>query len=398
MGSINTQKNTLIIALLLITLVSACTKRTDDVLTEQNKIVENKVVEDSLDEKTESLINNITNSQMYQFELEYAREYLDQGANPNARFSYLLGDRLSGSRFNEFTPLAAACYLKYLEMISLLIEYGADVNAHVDQSGDTPLTLLLVDSSDKKELTVECLKVLLDAKADPNITKFREGDSIMADGLSPLQLAVASENLEATTILLEYGADPNYKNSENGNNGVAVGLTAIFTAVQLTNSNILLKLIEYGADPNVHLSDNMKTISSTGRYPIHDSVTLNMIQNTKILLEAGADPNISEAGDKSNRFTPLTIGVKNPQITALLLAFGADPNKPRSDGSGVTPLITNASMGYTETVELLIENGADINHISQYGTAMDVAIQYDRKEITSLLSSYEAKTSEELEQ
>ena len=88
-----------------------------------------------------------------------AQIYIDRGANVNARDGV---DR---------TPLHfAAANGKDLELIELLVENGADVNAQ-SIGGDTPLMKAIMFDN------VEAVEVLLDKGADPKIKNSNERDS-----------------------------------------------------------------------------------------------------------------------------------------------------------------------------------------------------------------------------
>jgi ankyrin repeat protein len=82
------------------------------------------------------------------------------------------------------------------------------------------------------------------------------------------------------------------------------------------------------------------------------------------------------SGDRFN--SNFTLASKK-EITALLIANGADVNAKRVSGS--TPLHNAANNVYKEVVELLIDNGADVNakdmngmtplHVAAYGGARE---------------------------
>ena len=72
------------------------------------------------------------------------------------------------------------------------------------------------------------------------------------------------------------------------------------------------------------------------------------------------------------------------EVVALLLANGADVNKPRNDG--VTPLMLAASGGKEKVVKLLLENKANVDKCSQdKSTSLMYAVKSDSKEIVTLL-------------
>ena len=86
----------------------------------------------------------------------------------------------------------------------------------------------------------------------------------------------------------------------------------------------------------------------------------------------------------------------NIEVARQQLAEGADVNVKDRDYRNETPLQYAAKEGHTKVVELLIDNGADVNAISVYGAPLDEAVERDETEIAELLRKNGAKTSEEL--
>ena len=82
-----------------------------------------------------------------------ARWYLDEGVDPNS--SYYSGE------FNGDTPLHNACLWNHPEVVKLLVERGADVEAMNNVTGHTPIHDACSVGS------VECVQPLLDHHCDP---------------------------------------------------------------------------------------------------------------------------------------------------------------------------------------------------------------------------------------
>ena len=88
------------------------------------------------------------------------------------------------------SPLHSASYVGDLEMIRILLEYGADINAQND-AGATPLHWATTWSR------TEVVCVLLEQGADPNISRY--------DGTTPLHNAVEARSPTKVRLLLEHG-------------------------------------------------------------------------------------------------------------------------------------------------------------------------------------------------
>lgn len=99
---------------------------------------------------------------------QYQREQLHRAAEQGdmAIVSELLARKYPVNRFDDlgYTPLHYAVKEGHLPIMDLLLEAGANVNAHDERRiGDTPL------SNSIKECSYEVAKRLIDAGADPTI-------------------------------------------------------------------------------------------------------------------------------------------------------------------------------------------------------------------------------------
>src|SRR5688572_21901865 len=103
----------------------------------------------------------------------------------------------------------------------------------------------------------------------------------------------------------------------------------------------------------------------------------------RTLLEVGADPNLDDhagfppliAALSCHQVAPgVTRRLDIPEILALLLSFGADPNQRGLND--YTPLHMAAAVNHPEAVRLLLEAGADPllrTRIDDYETAHELA-------------------------
>ncbi|OTA01082.1 hypothetical-protein [Trichoderma parareesei] len=186
---------------------------------------------------------------------------------------------------------------------------------------------------------IEMVQLLLDAGADINDP----------NGWA-LQTAAAEGHYEIVQELINGGAEVN---ACTHNANFPAG-TAIQAACESSRSDIVSLLLEKGADPNLGLgTDSPPIVAATQR---GEDRILEMLVNAK------ADVDVFGGYDHS---TPLinAAAYLPKESLQLLLNAGADINLPDNDGD--TALIVAAARGDVEAVTFLLDNGADIMHSSK---------------------------------
>jgi ankyrin repeat protein len=199
----------------------------------------------------------------------------------------------------------------------------------------------------------ESLQALLAAGSDVNQT--------MADGTSPLVVAIINGHYSLAKFLLENGADPNIADAR--------GRAALYAAVDMRNYrwaelpkpagdpmdplDLINLLLAKGANPNVRLTanipyrgpSNFSNVFETmvGATPFLRAAESGDVAVMRLLLEHGADPKIKTIDNK----------------TALMLASGVG----YSDGS-TFEWSQNTTL---EAVKLCLELGEDVNAASDRG-------------------------------
>jgi uncharacterized protein len=156
--------------------------------------------------------------------------------------------------------------MDHLEIIKLLIDHGADLNARMHSStetrtifthqwlyedGGTPF-LRAAQSSD-----IELMKLLLEHGADPTLNTDDNTTPLMvASGIGWVEGVTyewsKAANLETVKMLLDLGIDVNGRNSE--------GRTALMGAAHKGRNEIVQLLVDRGADLNAHDIGSRDTI------------------------------------------------------------------------------------------------------------------------------------------
>ncbi|KAJ4412174.1 hypothetical protein N0V91_000642 [Didymella pomorum] len=346
---------------------------------------------------------------------------LDHGANPNlpcpkhplwpsCYHPEALALLLSRGADHKRTPgiMELASSLKKLESVKVLIGAGVSPNVRKDNSY-TPLASAIRDDS------AEIVTYLLEHGADPNfkavefptykcITHKRTHylPQLVAAGAdlhTPkgiIETAVAHKDKDALIYLLDQGVNPNDRCPEGG-------ATALTTAIRENNLEFVDLLLNHGANPAVRGQDwplcmavkNPIVLKRLLAFPdlnprafrgcVEMAVHAGQLESVKLLLGAG----VSVEDKNCGVFSPLTTAIRegHKSIVRLLLdEANADPNAPGEH----LPLV-KALRSYdghdTEVVQMLLSRGADINRMHRGWNAVLQAVENSDTEILCLLVS-----------
>lgn len=265
---------------------------------------------------------------------------LQRGADPNATLDADGAHAFAGF-MQGTTPLMRAAADQPLEVLQLLLDAGADLNAQ-DRSGRSAVDLAiehgrhavavwlqakggmqpnllsynqgLLLAAERGE--VEQVQAFLERGADPNVPS--------SDGVTPLILAAREGHQEVVECLLTSGADVNCC-SEPGYSGG--NSTALRCAVVRGHATIVKRLLEAGADTRpVYEYSSMpaeqeNTIVPSSGTALHDAIRYGWPEIVEYLLTAGADINAVDEQDE----TPLVTAVRHQQwqLASRLLEVGA---------------------------------------------------------------------------
>jgi ankyrin repeat domain-containing protein 17 len=202
----------------------------------------------------------------------------------------------------------------------------------------------------------------------------------MYEGTTTYLVDVASRGLvETVRFLLQHGANPNISI-----NSVNPGQTALLAAASGGHAKVVDLLLEHGADFSAR---DHPTKFTAMEYAISN-------ENAAIvrsLLAAGAPATFRRLSfDRDG-------GTEAREIVRILIQHGFDINK--RDDWGRTPLMWAADHAPLETIQLLIDSGADVNAVSGKNmngassdeTALLLARRKKRGDVVDLLLGHGAR-------
>ncbi|MBI1313087.1 hypothetical protein GC176_17495 [bacterium] len=179
--------------------------------------------------------------------------------------------------------LVAASHRGDLDRVKRLVEAGADVNG-VDEHGMGPLLTF----------HPEVIAYLLEHGADPNLQK-NENNTPVLTGLAFMN------QVECVRLLLDAGADPNAGCLRTGE----TPLHAALTKAHEDRSELVRLLLDAGADPNRQTIPGIpsegfwRDVRTRGETPLHRAAAFGTIETIELLLAAGADQSIRDVNGDS---------------------------------------------------------------------------------------------------
>jgi ankyrin repeat protein len=297
-----------------------------------------------------------------------------------------------------------ASSLKNIDSVSILLDAGVSPNLKKDGIY-TPLCSAIRDDSS------DLVTLLLANGADPNqpaseyphfkcITHNRlhylpqlvaAGNNLHEPG-GILETAVSYKNIEAIKWLLQQGVDPNSRTED--------GRTALTTAIRESRIDLVHLLLENGADPNVRGEDwpllmsvkqpaMLEELLAVVHSPksihglIEQAVMVNQLESIKLLLKAG----VSVEDKTGGVFSPLTTALREQRkelVRFLLYEANADPNLP-GEHLPIIKAIRRCPRNDTESIEMLLDRGADINKMYRGWNAILQAVESGNIKILKVL-------------
>ena len=231
-----------------------------------------------------------------------------------------------------------ACQDAYPKILELLCEAKADVE-NKNGKGGSPLLLALTYEEDRKDVKLECVRILIEHKVDVNAIDPRDGES-------PLGFVSKKGSIEAAALLLKAGATATIGRMDHR------GAHPMHWACQEANPPLLKLLIE--------AKGNVEQPNGKGGTPLMLATCdpgPRKVECLRMLLKAKADPNqLDHDGD------PVLIRTMmrdDEAQSAALLEAGAHANATDHHGMSLVQRFGAQS----KMLRLLIQHGAGVSGV-----------------------------------
>uniref|UniRef100_A0ABD2XNG9 Uncharacterized protein n=1 Tax=Trichogramma kaykai TaxID=54128 RepID=A0ABD2XNG9_9HYME len=259
-----------------------------------------------------------------------------------------------------------------IEVPELLLKKGADANL-ANEKGLTPLHIIC------EREKVSFLKSFL--KNVEEVNQLVQIDARNNEGNTPLHLALeCNADKKVSELLLQRGADPNSANKK--------GLTPLHVICKWKPVNFVTMF--FNINKKLNQTVQVDAQDNEGNTPLHSAIFSGNEKKIELLLRKGADPNLANKDGS----TPLHV-ICNKRIFAADLAglfFEVNDKLNQlvqvdaKDKKGLTPLQRAVMNFRSDTVDNLLNNGADLacfvfpaeSHFEEIYDALKGYLSYNR--------------------
>jgi ankyrin repeat protein len=279
-------------------------------------------------------------------DLEVIRKYKDAGSEISVSSGRTL--LFEATRFNE------------VEVVKLLLEYGADVNQPNFDDPDTPLSASIHNSN------LEITKLFYEN--DPKIVEHQIRWSNTC--VDPLYLATYHQCLEIVRFLIEKGAVVNKH--------CGFQWSPLHIAVEHGDIEITQFLVEKGADINAD--------KGTLRNPLYTAVRKGLLNIARFLLENGGDVHMITA---TRSLLYVAVSNTDLKMSRLLIEFGFDVKKYENGWKQNSVMFTAVKQNALGISKILLMNGIDINETNELNyTVLYLAFLHRQVKMAKMIIRY----------
>ncbi|XP_064638433.1 ankyrin repeat, PH and SEC7 domain containing protein secG-like [Lineus longissimus] len=303
------------------------------------------------------------------------------------------------------TELFTAVMHNDVEALQNAVSQGANINyifmSEPDESGFFQTTVLIFCC---QKGYLDCVKILLDAGADPEIgAKW---------GKTALMTAVMTQWHDIIALLIERGARVNVKDEKGkcvlsyaADNSDEVSVKMLLDAgayIENRDMHGLLPLhvaaTVYGSEGCLQMMlennrDKVDAMDNGRKTPLQHAVISGSLECMAILLEAGASPNVFDHHEYTPLMNCISMHIQYPDCNGfyekiqLLLQFGCDVNlQSKTSGRTAVHMVVGKYQTCTQMMQLLMRVGGDVNVKDKEGsTPLMLSLMSNNKAATRQL-------------
>lgn len=234
---------------------------------------------------------------------------------------------LNCPRPNRWTPLKLAISHANIEVVTLLLDKGADPNLHHEDEESPIMSAVREDKLDAARLLIQRGAIIDTA-----------GQALDNAIWYPLEWAARFGNQAMIRLLGDNGADMACRWTD--------GRTLVHRAIEWPG---LATVLEFR--PDVNALDNL------GRPPLHEIDINTPLENIQLLVRAGADVNMTDA----QNITPLLEALRSGNTTAAEYLLTLKPDVNKATVKFGAPLHVACKLGSLPFVKSLVDLKADVN-------------------------------------
>eukprot|EP00049_Salpingoeca_infusionum_P014862 m.284501 g.284501 ORF g.284501 m.284501 type:complete len:1109 (-) comp15763_c0_seq1:408-3734(-) len=248
------------------------------------------------------------------------------------------------------TPMHFACEQEETSALLFLINLGVNVEIP-DRVGATPLHWACLDG--QKEIVAALIENGADIQAKD------------AAGATPLQMAASNGHFDVMRLLLARSDEPHLLVTECDNHG----MTSLQYAVQSGVKAAVRVLFEYEIETNHQSYDTKRTA-------LHIAAKDGFLDIVKLLVSKGCKRYAKDSFKQMPVHRAAKYG-RTDVVEFLLTGKSARAASLNACGNdGMTPLLLASMMGHANTVQALLEMGANIMITDKFGkSALYLAIE-----------------------
>lgn len=254
-------------------------------------------------------------------------------------------------RFRDVPPICMAIFQGAFKVVELLIQWGANIEAEC-YFGPPLISAAYALDPEQGE---ECMKILLDAGANVNVTDWNDSTALM--------VTLGAGNMRGSTFLIAKGANVNAVSNSTGGSVLQLASKYCLDCVPA--------LLAAGADPNLTGTGGWTPLHSSQMEPVTAQIILPKLRNINAQDYEGDTPLSNAAWNGLQDMVRYLI-----EAGAEIVPSSPGPHLPwlpeheRMEGYGQDALVRAFEQTHWEVAEILVRAGEHRDQCGYYSEAV----------------------------